>query len=221
MRGCAVGEKFSRWTVTAEAQLVAGRANQKLVGVTCDCGTLRWLPSRSLRTGRSRSCGCLRNEQTRERKVTHGASESPEYRVWWSMRTRCSNARQRGAADYVGRGISVCDQWNGPGGFANFLADMGPRPSPVHSIDRIDNNGNYEPSNCRWATRREQNRNTRRNRMLTIDGRTMCTADWSELSGVKARLICDRLKRGWAVREAIYDPPHDLSAPRPLRSKAA
>lgn len=105
-------------------------------------------------------------------RPTHGGVYTPEYTVWLTMRKRCNDPKHDSYRSYGGRGISVCKEW---ANFANFYADMGPRPTPQHSIDRVDNNGNYEPSNCRWATLKEQHRNRRDNRMITHEGITaMC-----------------------------------------------
>jgi hypothetical protein len=145
----------------------------------CDCANFVTVLCRSLRSGNTTSCGCLARERSRERALrnglgtgpwnnprskTHGESNrglnTPEYRSWASMLSRCRNPRDHSHwSTYGGRGITVCERWND---YRAFLADMGRRPSLKHSIDRIDNNGNYEPSNCRWATPSQQQLNTRR-----------------------------------------------------------
>jgi hypothetical protein len=122
----------------------------------------------------------LKLEKLSQFSVVHGNSrhgkESREYRTWRHIRSRCRNKNNPAYKDYGGRGISVCDRWNS---FANFLADMGPKPSPKHQIERIDNDGDYEPSNCRWATPIEQSNNRRTNHFITIRGRTLSIADWA------------------------------------------
>lgn len=116
----------------------------------CDCGTVSDFFATNLARGLSQSCGCVR---------VHHMTDTPEHRAWQGMFDRCNNPNSHGYKDWGGRGITICDRWRNS--FRDFLADMGPRPSPQHSIDRKDNNGNYEPSNCRWATKAQQSRNSR------------------------------------------------------------
>jgi hypothetical protein len=130
-------------------------------------------------------------------------SETPEYRHWINMKSRCDNPRTPGF-DYGGRGIKVCARWRDS--FQNFFADLGPRPSPSHSVDRIDSNGNYEPSNCRWATPKEQGRNTRTNHLVIVGGREMTLAEAVETAPVPYNTVLYRLKRGWDLDDALSRP---------------
>lgn len=133
--------------------------------------------------------------------ATHGRSRTPEYRVWQQLRQRCLNPRAKSFDNYGGRGVTVCDRWNES--FQAFIDDMGARPSPYHSIDRIDNDGPYEPKNCRWAEMRVQLRNRRTNSMLTFLGRTQTVTDWAAELGIAAPTLDARLQRGWSLEKAL------------------
>jgi hypothetical protein len=138
---------------------------------------------------------------TSERLTRHGMHNTPEWRAWKDMKARCSNPRLGNYSRYGGRGITVCDRWQI---FENFIADVGRRPSADHSLERKDNDGNYEPGNVRWATRLEQARNTRRNRMIEIDGKSLTISEWARERGVSRFRIRDRLDAGIAAREAVF-----------------
>lgn len=141
--------------------------------------------------------------------MKHGCSSrkpgksTAEYRVWMWMRLRCNTPSTTGYRRYGGRGIRVCQRWDA---FLNFLADMGTRPTPKHQIDRIDVNGHYEPSNCRWVTKEEQMRNTRVTRFVTLGDRTLSVAGWAEELGISADTIRVRLHRGKSPAEALRMP---------------
>jgi hypothetical protein len=136
--------------------------------------------------------------------TTHALSRIDEYRIWASMKNRCHNPRDQGYAGYGGRGIQVCPRWRDS--FENFIADMGRRPSKKHSIDRIENAGDYEPSNCRWATWKEQNNNLRTNRLLTLRGTTKTIHQWADEKGVDAKTLDARLRDGWSVEATLTRP---------------
>jgi hypothetical protein len=154
------GKRFGRWTVVAYAR------GQKWHCV-CDCGTRRVVRGQCLRTGESRSCGCLHKELVKARHTKHGMCGSREYHSWQSMKARCLNPNNPNYEKYGGRGIRPCEEWLP---FVPFFADMETRP-PGCSLDRIDVNGNYEPSNCRWADAKQQARNQRPRRARTVKRR--------------------------------------------------
>jgi len=182
------------------------RTKQRTWKCRCDCGREIVVRQDCLRSGNTASCGCQRKEHAaeaaRRRCTTHGQSKIAEYFVWKTMKARCLNPRNSEFKNYGGRGIWVCDRWRTS--FVAFIQDLGLRPSPAHSIDRINNDGNYEPENCRWAIGKEQARNTRANHRITIDGVIMTIAGWAERSGLKSGTISRRLLvYGWSAKEAV------------------
>lgn len=203
------GEKFGRWTVVEEAPR---RGKHRYARVRCACGTAREVNLGSLRRGISRSCGCLAAEvsaETGRRQRRHGYSSdysrgrrSPTYASWTAMRRRCLSPNSANYYLYGGRGIRVCKRWDQ---FEAFLADMGDRPRGT-SLDRIDVDGDYEPGNCRWATRREQGNNRRPCKYLTYNGRTQTVTRWAEELGVPRGAIYQRLKRGWSADQCLLRP---------------
>jgi hypothetical protein len=148
-------------------------------------------------------------------KITHGHTRgaagtrrtTPEFRSWCAMKQRCYCPRHCKYPRYGARGVRVADRWLGPNGFANFLADMGRKPTPKHEIDRTDNDGPYSPENCRWATRKEQMNNTRKTRRLTFRGRTQTVSQWCEELGVSKATVFRRLADGWTTERAMTEPP--------------
>jgi hypothetical protein len=159
----------------------------------CSCGKSIEVSSLNLITGNTRSCGCLYADIFREISTTHGLEKHPLYGVWSTMKSRCYNPNCAEYPNYGGRGIRVCERWKSS--FVNFLADMGERPSKKYSIDRKNNDGNYDPNNCKWATRKEQGRNQRSNRYLEIHGRRMILSDWAREFGTNAGSLTAMLKR--------------------------
>ena len=165
----------------------------------CECGHEVSVMVKKLRSGHTRSCGCLQ----RESRTKHGhntGQKSPTYQTWDAMIQRCYNEKSTKFYLYGSRGISVCDRWRSS--FSDFLEDMGERPLGK-TIDRLDGNGNYEPGNCRWATRKEQQRNLRSNQFITIAGRRVTIPEASELTGIHRETIRGRLRRGLSDEEAV------------------
>lgn len=189
------GDKFHRLTLVEE---LARQNRMRVWRVRCDCGTeFDTLQKNFLSGGNRRSCGC-----TNRKATTHGKSNAPEYRHWVNMISRAENPNTPSFEHYGGRGIRVCEHWRSD--FMNFYGDMGPRPSPKHSIDRIDVNGDYEPSNCRWASSRVQSRNKRTNRIIVFRGRNMPLAD--AVPPENYNTVLYRLKRGWTLEAALTRP---------------
>ena len=192
------GNVFGKWTVIEYAGLGSGRRHHWRC--RCVCGRESLVPSNNLKHGRSKSClHCRRGRSGAEHRTGH-----PAYNVWSSMIDRCNNPSAPSFNIYGGRGISVCERWRKS--FDVFLSDMGERPSLAHSIDRIDNDGNYEPSNCRWATPKEQSRNRRNNRVITIDGFSASVAEWAERVGIRRETIYARLNSGMCPEDAVFTP---------------
>lgn len=173
----------------------------------CSCGVVCEVEATRLRKGRTRSCGCLVGElasmRDRSSQTIHGMYRCSEYAIWAAMKARCSNPKSRYWYLYGGRGVRVCERWTK---FENFIADMGPRPSKGHSLDRHDNGLLYSKETCRWATDVEQHNNTRRNRRLTFQGRTQTAAEWARELGLRYSTLLGRLQKGWTVEASLTTP---------------
>ena len=199
-----IGEKFGRLTIVAAAGWRGtGRNRYARVACVCDCGGTTQPTLQSVVNNRTKSCGCLHREMMREReKHAHARRDSKrprEYNSWAQMRSRCNDPGANGYRHYGGRGIRVCEEWSD---FRRFLADMGPCEMG-RSLDRINVDGNYEPTNCRWATRKEQAANTRRRRELEHMGFRLSVKEWADKLGVPVGRISSRLRRGWPVEKAL------------------
>lgn len=164
----------------------------------CRCGNKHRTVGSRMKSGMGLSCGCRHKEIV----STHRMTKTPAHKSWMAMRARCFNPRAKGYEHYGGRGITICARWDS---FENFLADMRERPAGM-TIERIDNNGNYEPTNCRWATRAEQSLNTSQNHYLTYQGETLLISEWAKRLGVKTYVLCHRVAQGWPDERVVGQP---------------
>lgn len=171
----------------------------------CDCGTEKVQNLSKIKHGRTSSCGCLTKETNRLRETTHGCGTrgrtTPEYRSWKGMKERCRNPKSPNWKNYGGRGISICERWLK---FENFLFDMGKCPFGK-SIERINNNGNYCPENCKWATALEQQNNRRNNRVISFNGETMTVYQWGRKLNMIPETLSLRFKR-WGIVSRSFEP---------------
>lgn len=193
------GREFGRLTVIAPAG--KSKNNSYLFDCLCSCGKSKIVRASHLLRGEVASCGCLHLENARTSRPVHGCLGSPTYESWAAMKQRCLYPKHPAYHRYGGRGITIYEPWLT---FVNFLRDVGERPSISHSIDRFpDNDGNYEPGNVRWATHKEQCRNTSRNKFLEHDGHVATLAEWAEITGKRSSLLRGRIKRGWSVERTL------------------
>ena len=195
-------------SLLAVKQVGQNTKNQWIWECLCECGKTVLVVSDSLRRGHTQSCGCLRLKRLRESITTHGhaaqGDHSITYTTWQVMLQRCENPKNPAYPEYGGKGITVCERWHT---FEHFLKDMGERPSMHYSIDRISNNWGYDPSNCRWATKKEQQRNRADCHFVTAFGETRTIAEWTEISHLSFSTISGRLKAGWNPEDAVSLPP--------------
>jgi hypothetical protein len=182
------GHRYGQWTVI---RLIPHTQRRSWL-CQCDCGTKKPVQRDQLHSGRSKSCGCLKRGN--EYAKTHGYSNTPTWRSWFTMRQRC-----RDRNNYAGRGITVDPRWES---FSNFLADMGERPSE-HSLERIDNDGPYTATNCRWATPIDQANNRRNTRFVTYEGKTQTLGQWARELGLSYNMLYQRISRGWPIERAF------------------
>jgi len=194
------GTRFTRLIIIGPAKPAPNYQHKSKC--RCDCGNEVEVKNQNLRNGTTRSCGCLKKEHG-PTNFRHGYcvgdKASGTYNSWSGMKDRCLNPKCKKFPSYGGRGIKLCKRWMT---FISFLEDMGDRPEGM-SIERINNNGNYEPGNCKWATPIEQASNRRKNRLLTTNGVTMTLSQWSRKLNVSEACIRGRIKRGWSMDAAL------------------
>ncbi len=204
MKTIKTDDIFGYWKVI---EFAFSRRGKKLFLCECKCGTRRVVLAAGLRRGTSKSCGCFRNFITIKRSTIHGAAKRlfrlSEYTTWKAMIQRCENPNNNSYYRYGGRGIIVCQRWKS---FQNFFSDMGKKPFQKFTLDRINNDGNYEPSNCRWADYLTQANNSSQNIILTFNGTSAGISAWSKICGLPSRLIRERVNHGWTVARSLTQP---------------
>lgn len=194
------GKRFNRWLVKSRTEERASGGSLMWLCV-CDCGSEKSVKSSDLIRGASKSCGCLQKEALGLR-LKHGhnvGGQSRTYQTWRSMLRRCSDVKHKHYPIYGGKGIIVCDRWRK---FENFLVDMSERPEGK-TLDRKDSSGNYEPSNCKWSTPKEQANNMSRNRYLTYNGKKQTVSQWADELNIPYNTLIGRVRRGWTTERSL------------------
>ena len=193
------GQVFTRLTVIG----FAGCDKRAVWFAQCECGQYIKVDGANLSNHHTQSCGCYKRDRISQTKQTHNLTQTPIYRVWSGLRNRCYNPNNRAYVHYGKRGIKVCEQW---ASFENFYADMGDIPEGM-SLDRIDNNGDYSPENCRWATRKEQANNRRSSIHFTFKNETKTLSEWSDQYNLPFNLVNTRLRAyHWSLEKALTTP---------------
>ncbi len=199
MPECPIGNRFGRLVVQYPAQ------RKGYWVFLCDCGTTKESLGSNIASGKISSCGCYRNEASAARKLRHGLTETKEYRSWCHIKNRCYNPNNPFYKHYGGRGIGMCERWRDS--FESFLEDVGPAPSGQHSIDRVDNDGDYEPGNVRWADRMTQAGNKSNRRVFTYQGESKTLPEWARSLGISRNTLLSRIYLyQWPVDRALSEP---------------
>lgn len=195
--------KESKWSLIKEKH-TRGKNGSWMGLYRCECGTVRPVVPCNVDSGRSRSCGCINAKRISDanRRYDHGYLDDKrkEYKIWTGIKGRTDPANN--IKRYGNRGISISKDWHDS--FEKFYSDMGPAPTKRHSVDRIDNDGNYEASNCRWATQKEQTRNTSKNVVISLYGVSLCVGEWAEVMEIPGGRIWNRLRYGYSEHDSIF-----------------
>lgn len=204
-----IGKKFGRLTVIEELPVYISESGYKVKKCLCicDCGKKKTIRLYDLTSKKTKSCGCIQKEKVGARNRTHGKSKTRLYHTWFDMKHRCTKSINPEYKNYGGRGISVCEEWINENGFTNFenwALRNGYKENL--SLDRINNDLNYSPDNCRWVDRVTQQRNRTDNVWITYKGMTKCIAEWSEITGLSFDCISYRFKNNWTPEEIIETP---------------
>ncbi len=202
-----IGRRYGRLIAISESP-VKGSQGRAMV-CTCDCGSIKKVDLRLLRSGNTRSCGCFMKDRIAETSTTHGMCRSVEYKIWSGIKARCLTRTHKQYKDYGGRGIGICESWSN--GFSGFFSDMGARPSQKHSVERINNNLGYSKENCKWATIEDQNRNKRTNVKYEYMGESKILRDWASFFGVNYHTFKSRVVGGMSIQMAGGTPVRTCS----------
>lgn len=195
-----VGHRFGRLKVI-EQHARRTKAGAIRWWCLCDCGSITTVIGGGLKRGATKSCGCLHKERVREASTTHGMHTHPAYKAWEDMKRRCNDVNHKSYGNYGGRGIVVCERWLE--GFEEFWENLGGTWKEGLSLDREDNDGNYEPSNCKWSTKSEQQCNKRSNKMVETEWGLLPLVKAAKRSGINYQTLMSRLNNGWSVDKAL------------------
>lgn len=203
------GQRFGRLVALGPIGRTTGTRKYILWLCQCDCGNTHKVTANNLRSGSTASCGCWLSDRVTAQNKTHGMWNEPIYKIWTGIKDRCTNSAGSHYTRYGARGITICNEWQDS--FESFYSHVSQLPhfgEKGYSIDRIDNDGDYEPGNVRWATGTTQSRNRRTNRLITFDGVSRTVAEWAETLDIGGDTLRYRLGAGWSVRDALFTRPH-------------
>lgn len=206
-----LGNKFNRLTVSSFSHV--NKRRNYVFNCTCDCGNSTQVTGAAIRSGSTKSCGCYQKDRAAEYQRTHGLSKTNEYDIYMKILHRCYNNNDKRWNRYGGRGIVVCDEWLGSKGFTNFISSMGNRPSKIHSVGRINNDGPYSPENCRWETQDEQSSNKENSVIYSHNGESRCLSQWAKALGMTSGALKKRVNK-WGIHEAFSRPVQPKTGPR-------